>query len=132
MFYLTARIGSMCAVYDDSDSTVEWCDKEVLKKYLSMGVAIEGVANNTVRPVTGLTCNWKNCNWTKSKRNIFDVADRVTINNESLVVYAEGKKYKAKILPSEINYAVAGSRYNCLFSNGIFVKVPASWVDSHK
>lgn len=126
MFYLTARIGSMCAVYDDSDSTVEWCDKIVLKQYLSMGVTIEGVSGNTVKPVTSLKCDWRSCNWTKSKRNIFDVAEKVQITSGGIVVFAEGKKFKGKFINEAQGFMVTR------FSNGLTVLIPVDWLNNNR
>lgn len=126
MFYLTARIGSMCAVYDDSDNTVEWCDKEVLKKYLSMGISIEGISNGVGKPVDNVRCNFKSCNWTKSKRNIFDVLERAQITNAGIVVFAEGKKYKGKFI-NKTNEGVLTA-----FSNGISVVIPLYWLEANK
>lgn len=48
MFYVTAKVGMMFAVYDDSDNTVEWFNKKQLDEYLGMGVQIQGYSTQGV------------------------------------------------------------------------------------
>lgn len=123
MFYITARVGSMFAVYDNGDNSVEWYDKSQLLSYANMGVQISGLSKNGVSLHTNLQCSWHSCNWTKSKKNIFDVAERVQKSGDTITIFAEGKKYKCKIL--DYNNTVC----HVVFSNGLNVSIPMSWLE---
>lgn len=125
MFYVTAKIGIMYAIYDDTDNTVEWYNEVQLSKYLSMGVSITGYSQQGVSLSTDLTCPFESCNWTKSRNNIFKVADKVTLKGDILVIFSEHKKYKAKILKkTDTDYRVA-------FSNGLHVAIPRTWLEKY-
>lgn len=123
MFYLTAKVGSMFAVYDDSDSTIEWYTKAQLEGFLNLGVVIKGFNKSESNPVPHMTCDCNSCKWTKSKRSIFDVADRVQYDTKNLVVFAEGKKYKGKVLAKSND----STKY-VLFTNGLVVPIPELWI----
>lgn len=120
MFCVTAKVGSMFAVYDSVDFTVEWVNRVQLESYIRQGVQISGVTNNGVSLNLGITVPYDKCIWTKSRKCIFDVADRVQLSSDCIIVYAEGKKYKGKFkanLATEKVYK---------FSNGINVIIPFS------
>ena len=129
MFYVTAKVGVMYAIFDNTDCTVEWYNKPQLDKILSAnnGVVIQGYTPDNVSIQSGLTCDWHSCNWTKSRRNIFDVADKVTLTDNILTVFAESKKYKAKISSSDLDDV---SMY-ATFSNGLNVTIPRQWVEKY-
>ena len=125
MFYLTAKVGTMFAVYDDTDNSVEWFDKAQLDQYLGMGVEIMGYSSQGIKPVRNRQVGYQSCYWTKTRRNIFDVADRVQKSGDIITIFAEGKKYKCKIL--DYNNTV----YQVLFTNGLNVQIPTSWVEKY-
>lgn len=126
MFYLTARVGNMLAVYDDSDSVVEWFDKVQLDEYLQMGIKIMGYANGNVNPVSDIHVPYDKCNWTKSKKNIFNVAKSISISKGIMLVVAEDKKYKGKIVKT------TSDMYEVRFSNGLTVTVPVTIINRKK
>lgn len=120
MFYVTAKVGMMFAVYDDSDNTVEWHNKEQLDGYLGMGVQIQGYTSQGVSLVDDISVPFGQCNWTKSRKDIFEVKDKIIRGSDSITVYAESKKYKGKILGSN------ASSLTVKFSNGLTTNVPVS------
>lgn len=127
MFYLTARVGNMLAVYDDSDSVVEWFDKAQLDEYLKMGVEIKGYTIHGAEPVTGnIRVSYNKCNWTKSRRNIFSVADTISLSKGVLLIVAEGKKYKGKVVKTNQD------SYDVKFSNGLIVTIPMQVLNRKK
>lgn len=122
MFHLTAQVGSMFAVYDDSDNSVEWYDKSQLNNFVKLGVVIDGYTTSSVRIKNTLLCAFNSCNWTKSKSNIFSVATRVSKSGDVLTIYAEGKKYKCKIFDYNNTFLFVR------FFNGLNVNIPTDWV----
>lgn len=125
MFYVTSRVGTKFAVYDDSDNTVEWHDSDSLNEYLKFGVEIKGYSINKdeIKLITNKVCAFDSCNWTKTKKNIFSVADKVATSKDSIIVFAEGKKYKCNIL--DRNNTVI----DVLFTNGLNVSIPVDWLE---
>lgn len=123
MFYVTARVGTMFAIYDDTDNSVEWYDKIQLDDFYNKGINIKGYSPQSVYLRTNLQCPFNFCNWTKTKRNIFDVASRVIEQGDTITIIAEGKKYKCKIYDYNNHY------YFVKFSNGLHVKIPYEWLN---
>lgn len=122
MFYLTAKVGTMFAVYDDSDNTVEWHSKGELDKYVGMGILIQGYSVNGVQPVNNINIPYNCCNWTKSGKCIFSIAERATASGNFITITAEGKKFKCKVLGQ------VGSCIAVKFSNGIMTSIPMVWL----
>lgn len=120
MFFVTAKVGLMFAVYDDSDNTVEWYNKKQLDEYLGMGVQIQGYSTQGVSIVDNISVPFGQCNWTKSRKDIFEVRDKIAKSDDSITVFAESKKYKGKILGSDAN------NLTVKFSNGLTTNVPVS------
>lgn len=125
MFYLTARVGSMFAIYDNTDNSVEWYEKPQLDKFLSIGVVIKGYSSSGIKVNNNLMCPFHSCNWTKSKSNIFDVVKRVTRTSDMLIIFAENKKFKCKIYDNDNIFLYAK------FSNGLNVKIPMDWLNQY-
>lgn len=122
MFYLTARVGTMFAVYDDSDNTVEWFDKNNLDNFLDMGIQIMGYSKSAVNIVNNISIPYDKCFWSKSKKCLFDVATRAYANNCFITIIAENKKYKCKVL-GQVQNGLAVK-----FSNGIMTAIPFTWL----
>ena len=123
MFVLTNVVGTIYAVYDDTDNSVEWINLDTLKKLISNGINITGInlANNEIKPQI-VVLNYKDINWNDGK-NIFQTATTVHIDNKgNLLLKAGVKKYKAKILMKDDGSAML------LLSNGIQTVLPAEIV----
>ena len=125
MFYLTAKVGTMFAVYDDTDNSVEWFNKTQLDQYLGIGVQIMGYSLQEVKPVRDRRVSYQSCYWTKTRKNIFDVVERVVTSGDNITIFAEGKKYKCKILDHNSTYC------SVIFSNGLNVMIPMEWLKSY-
>lgn len=125
MFFATAQVGSLFAVYDDSDGTVEWFNKEQISAFLKKGVEIYGITPQGFKPIGSIQVPFSKCNWTKSRNNIFQVATSVKKNKDILVIIAENKKYKCKIL--DRNNTV----FYVVFTNGLNVQIPVDWLERY-
>lgn len=113
MFTLTRVIGSLCAIYDSDDGSLEWVSKEKAHEY-NKEVSIYGMNAGKFEPVSTLV-EPKDCNW--NGKNVFETAIRFTAdNNWNFILTVEGgKKYKGIISADML-----------CFNNGIYLMLSES------
>lgn len=123
MLYLTARVASLYAVFDDSDYSVEWCDEEKVKKCISLGIEIQGVSSGRVAPIKNIKIDFDKWLFGKSHNHILKDAKKVVRKGDIVTFVSEGAKYKFKILET------IGDRNSIVFSNGINSEIKTSDLD---
>ena len=121
MFIVTTVVGTMCAVLDSNDYTLEWFDKDMLFNLNNQGISIKVVTSDKIVPVNGIEVPMDKCYWGKSDKSIFSEVKRVSKQGKNLIFITSSKKYKCKII------GVDNKVVKCLFTNGLIVNIDVSY-----
>lgn len=121
MYVLTKMVGTNYCIFDSSDNSIEWLDKDVvLNTIRSNGITVKGIQGtdkinhkccNVVIPVQA-------ANWGTNRENIFGKGSNITYNKQGVFQIICGKK-KFKGLVQD-----CGNVLLYHFNNGVTVEVP--------
>lgn len=127
MYAVTSKIGANIAVFDSSDSSVEWVTPEVIIRYLQSGVTINGASLDprikgvVINPIV-VEADYRK--YSNGESDIFGKAQIISVRGNTVEVVTKKKRHKGIVVKQDANTVVI--RMN----TGVQLSVPASVIAS--